>query len=165
METAMSWLTLVLSVLALVVSVFVAWRQQRVSKQANSLPILVDMFQEWRTEGQKLHREYVYERLREECSPRLGYDDLPTQAKLHVKEVSNFLDNLGLLVYRGIVDEELVIAYLGGSVLELWGVLAPYIREEQKKYWPFQTHFEHLASRCSRKDPKEIWGKLEKMED
>ena len=109
-------LSLIIAIIALVISVAVALRQIIIAKQANALPILIDMFQEFRSAKFKQHQSYVLENLKKEHNPEKGFRDLPESAKIHAITVSHFFDNLAVLVANGIVDEKLIISFMGESV-------------------------------------------------
>ncbi len=143
--------SLVLSVISLVtsiVSAIIVYQQKRISRQTNMLPILVDMFKEFRSFEFKRHQFYIYNQLRQECKPEeTGFRNLPEAAASHVLPVSHYFDNLGVLVAMGVVDMKVVLGFVGGSIESTWAALKPYIlRERELRASTYQEHFEHLAA-------------------
>lgn len=65
MENVTEVLSLIIAVIALVI----AWRLNSLAKQANTLPILIDMFREFRSAEFKQHQSYVLESLKKEHNP------------------------------------------------------------------------------------------------
>jgi len=126
------------------------------------LPILIDMFKEFRSSEFKNHQQYIYNQLTQECDPsKTGYTKLPEPAKLHAITVSHFFENLGLLVASRIIDKELVISYMGGSIISTWNVLEPYIKQERIfRNGVYQDHFEHLTALSLSHPQSQIMEKL-----
>ncbi|MFE6398923.1 DUF4760 domain-containing protein [Streptomyces alboflavus] len=123
---------LVVSVVALMMSVSVSFRQLRLTQHANTLPVLVDLFREHRSVRLARARQVVHERL-----PALdlsaGLDGLPEDERELVRELAWFYDNLGALVAHGVVDVEPVSGYLGGSVISVWEGMRPLVEAERAK--------------------------------
>jgi hypothetical protein len=151
-------LSLTLAIIALVISIAIAVRQMRGSRQANVLPALVEMLGEHRSYEFVCHRKYIATQLRQECDPiETGYSKLPESAAEKVFPVSYFFDNVGMLIAAGIVDEDLVLDYIGESVTSCWSVLEPYIlREREIRGGDFHVYFEHLAAKARKTPPSQI---------
>lgn len=151
-------ISLILSFLAVFISSFFAIRQVKVMQQTNYLPILIDMFREFRDSDFKTHSSYVVNQLKKECNPaETGYMYLPPDALVHVRTISHFYDNLGLLVANGIIDQKLVLSFMGGSILSTWTVLEPFIRRERElRQGDYQEFFEHLAALAKKTSPDTI---------
>jgi hypothetical protein len=152
----------IIAVITSVVSAVIVYKQTHVLKQTNMLPIVIDMFKEFRSPEFKHHQEYIYNQLTQECDPqKTGYTKLPEAARIHVIVVSHFFDNLGLLVASGIVSEDLVLSFLGGPVISTWNLLEPYIYQERKwRNGIYQDHFEHLAALSLLNPQSKIMEKL-----
>jgi hypothetical protein len=87
-------LALILSTIALAVSLAAALRQLRLAKQANSLPVLVDLFREHRGSQLSEARNWVYGHLGDFDLSR-GLEGLPPREQQPVRELSWYYDNLG----------------------------------------------------------------------
>ena len=69
--------------------------------------------------------------------------------------MSQYLDNLGVLVAHGLLSPELAAGFLGDSALRMWRVLSPFIVRERELRTPphYQHYFEHLAVTVRRSTP------------
>lgn len=132
---------------------FFGRRQALTARQANQVPVLVDLFREHRSEKLAATREFLRAFDSTEIDAGLGLAALPADKRVSVRELMWFYDNLGVLVAHGIIDLEPVAGYLGGSVMAYWNKLAPLIageREQRRRAanpdpdrW--QEYFENLA--------------------
>jgi hypothetical protein len=164
MET-ISIVALVVSVIALGLSGYLTYRQLRLSRQANSLPVLVDMFREHRNRDLREARHFIFNHL-DEYDVTGGLDGLPRDKQLLVSDLAFFYDNLGALVAYGIVDPEPVAGYLGGSVILVFDKLRPLISAERArrqklsdpKRW--QIYFEYLYQTVKAHNPERDRNKL-----
>jgi len=161
----------IIAVLTSIISLVIVLRQTLILKHANALPILIDMLREYRSADFKRHYRYIADDLRKECDPeQTGYTNLPVTAAIHVLPVSHFFDNLGLLVAHGIINEELVLSFMGESIEFAWLVLEPYIvkegelrkaiREGELKKADYQEFFRDLVKRVRTNPPAQIRQKL-----
>lgn len=123
---------LLVSVVALGVTGLASLRQLRLTEHANTLPVLVDLFREHRSEHLAHARYLVFEKL-PDCDLSLGMECLPEAERNLIRELAWFYDNLGALVTHGVVDIEPVSGYLGGSVISVWRQMEPLVRAERAK--------------------------------
>lgn len=153
---------LVFSLVALLLSTYVAVDQARIMRQANSLPITIDLFREFRSPEFKVSQAYVLSSLRDDFPPiNKGLRALPEPAFSHARIVSHFFDNLGVFVANNIVSERLVVSFIGDTLLACWSVLEPYIlQERQSQGFEYQTYFEDLVARARANPPQEARRKL-----
>jgi hypothetical protein len=144
-----------LSILALVTSAALAMRQLVLSRHTNMLPILIDVYQEYRDVEFKSHVFYVLTKLRTDHEPtQTGFRFLPEPASTHVRVTSHFFDNLGVLVRSGAVDERFIISFTGDTIESVWTVLEPYIEQERVfKDGDYQEFFEDLVVRVRKNPP------------
>ncbi|MGW7647092.1 DUF4760 domain-containing protein [Streptomyces bobili] len=122
----------VVSLVALGVSGAVSWRQLRLSEQANTLPVLVDLFREHRSVRLARARTFVHEEL-PACDLSLGLAGLSEEGQELVRELAWYYDNLGALVAHGVVEIEPVSGYLGGSMSSVWERIEPLVRAERAR--------------------------------
>jgi hypothetical protein len=122
----------VLSIVAIVVSLLNGLRQLRLSRHANSLRVLVDLFKEHREERLARARQFVYTEL---ASYKLdaGLSSLPEEERILVRDLAWFYDNLGALVFHRIVDLGPIAGYLGGSVIAVWEKMKPIVDVERDR--------------------------------
>ena len=145
--------SLALSVAAITLSVVISLRQIMIMRHANLLPVLIDMFREFREPEFKAHMSYVTTQLWEAYPPgQTGTSDLPEDARKHVGPVAGFFNMVGILVANKVVEDLLPASYMGRSVLVAWSRLAPYIyhervRRSDENYYLFFENLVFLISR------------------
>jgi hypothetical protein len=160
---ALNLVSLLLSSVAIILSALFTTRQAKLQENANLLSITIDLFREWRSEEFKESYTYIMRDLRRDYDIKSGFD-LPVEARGHAIRVSHYLDNLGLLVYYGVVRHDLVIAFIGGAIIDVWTSLAPYIYvERSKRQGVYQEFFEHLAGLAKTEADAFTHLKLRKM--
>ncbi|MFI7003167.1 hypothetical protein [Nocardia sp. NPDC050175] len=129
----MQVVAVVLSLVALLVSLTIGVRQVTLARHANSTRVLVDLFKEHRDANLAEARRFVYFDLAGYDITAAGLDALPRDRHKQVRDLLWFYDNLGLLVYHDIVSFEPVRGYLGGSMLTVWSKLEPLVAAERAK--------------------------------
>jgi hypothetical protein len=154
---------LIFSLLAIATSAVLALRQSRLTQHANLSLILTNLFEEFRAIEFKLHMAYLEEELWKAQPPaisRLG--NLPQEARTHAAAVAGFFNAVGVLMAHHVIDEELVVSYMGRSVRLAWRRLEPYIRNERQHIndpvW--NGYFEHLAFLAMQNPPEKLDGRL-----
>ena len=123
---------LVLSIIALVVSLLTGTRQLLLARQANSMRVLVDMFKEHRDEHLAMARHFVFSELAD-YDVEDGLASLPEDKRQLVRDLSWYYDNIGALVAHNVVDIEPVSGYLGGALTEVWHKMRPLVDAERNK--------------------------------
>lgn len=163
MTTALSVASLLVAVLALLVSTGVAWRQLSRMRESNMLPVTLDMFREFRTHEFRAAMRYLVEDLWTEHPPgTTGITALPDDARARLTEVISYFNNVGLLLHQGIVDERVIQGFMGGSLLRAWDRVAPYLRVERalRDDPIFYGFFEHAVARCDAVTREELRDRL-----
>jgi hypothetical protein len=156
---------LTFSLVALITSTAIALRQSKIMQHSNLLPILTELFDQFRSPDFKQHFKYVRTELREKYPPgTVDLDSLPEAAERHVTPVADFYQLVGMLVANKIIDDLLVASYMGRSALLAWSNLEPYIQTARKNRNDpnFFFFFEHLASLVAKYPPARI-NKLLKL--
>lgn len=148
------------------ISVFIAffavavavWQARRTAKQAEqirSLPIISEAFREWRSAEFRRHKNVLLA-LDGTTPPDGGFDALPADIQESAYIWCYFCEYLGQLALYEIVPEEMIIGFAGTQILQLWGVLEPFIqseREHRLQTLPpgippaFLAQYEHLVAR------------------
>jgi hypothetical protein len=128
-------------------------------KHANLLPVLIEMFEEFRAPAFKEHMTYLETELWRECPlGKMGMDDLPEEARRHVVPVATFFFTVGVLVANEVIDARLASSYMGRSILRAWTLLEPYIHNERQRRND-EHHlmfFENLAYLVSLNPPSKL---------
>jgi len=155
-------LSLVISIIALATSLFVAYKQIMLAKHSNSFPVTIDMFREFRSLEFKQHLYYVLFKFPSINQPDKGIHGLPEETRNHVLEVCHFFDNLGVMVANKAVDEKLIISFLGGTALKTWEIIYPYIMAERagRENGLYQEFFEHLIFVIKKNPPEKVIKKM-----
>jgi hypothetical protein len=157
LSLALNLTAVTVSVLALAVSSLIALRQAKAMRHANQLPVVVDLFQKFRTPDFFEHEEYVLRRLRDECPPALGFSQLPAPAKTHFQIVAAFYTSIGIMVNFEIVDEDLAIASFGYRLSRTWQVVEPYVRRERElRRDVYAEYLEDFVARVESRPPQRV---------
>jgi hypothetical protein len=134
------------------------WQTRRTARQAEqtrSLPIISEAFREWRSAEFRRHKNVLLT-LDGTSPPDGGFDALPSDIQESAYIWCYFCEYLGQLVLSEIVPEEMIIGFAGTQILQLWGVLEPFIqneREHRLRTLPagipsgFLAQYEHLVAR------------------
>ena len=97
------------------------------------------------------------------CRDEQGLSQLDGRDREAVEAVSHYLDNLGTLVARDLLDIGSVATFLGLSACSIWDELAPFIRAERRtkpKRESYQRHFEDMVARLNDRDLAGEIGRL-----
>ncbi|MER5468294.1 hypothetical protein ABZX90_16835 [Streptomyces sp. NPDC002935] len=123
-----------ISIAALVAAVWFARQQVRIAREANHLPVLVELLGQFRSVELNDHYLYVCTKLHEEHPPELGQgiSGLPLHAKEAVYDVAYFLQTFAGMTSMGITSEEQVVALLHTRVPQVWNAIAPYVEKERE---------------------------------
>ncbi len=132
------------------------------ARKANALRGYLDFFREYRR--YEPDRRYVLRELRHHDA-RLGISELPDEAREPAVNVCHYLDHLGFLVHRKMIDLDAVAGLMGPSVLVCWKALAPYIeRERERRRVPdYARYFEDLVAKVYATPIKALYRELERV--
>jgi predicted nucleic acid-binding protein len=114
-------LTLVVAIGAVAVSALTAIaiaRQVSEARKANALAAVIDLFREYRSVEMERALRLLASELAQ-VDPSNGMRGLPDNVAAAASLVSQYLDNLGVLVAHGLVDPELTAGFLGDSLLRI----------------------------------------------
>jgi hypothetical protein len=157
----------ILNSVAIVLSfaaVIITLRQTSYARQANHLPLVVDVLREFRSS--EFQRDYMYV-IRELATqaPSGGLSDVPDDARIGVMNVCYFFQSIAYLVVYEIMNEEQVILVLRSPIKNAWLALRPLIEAERELPEPIGgfRFFEHIAARAialpvkPATDRKKLW--------
>ncbi|WP_305785680.1 DUF4760 domain-containing protein [Symbioplanes lichenis] len=158
-KTVIALVAVAISVLSLVLSGMLALRQTRTTMDGYALPVVLNVFSQFRTQEFFDAQQYVFDEL--PAQPVQPYTDLPLEARSQIRMVGGLYDDLGKLVAHGIVKEELIIGSNGPQAGRIWAAVEPFVRAERAKrgsnLW---IYLEDLAYRAAHKPPAAIHDKL-----
>ncbi len=160
-------LTIILSVLALIVSASSFLIPYTTGRQRDRITQTFAFLNEWRSAEYTTARDSIFKtiepKLKDPDLVSKGLDGLEPEEKQLVRRVAHLLEYAGTAMALGFIDERLVIIEIGDPVERLWRILGKLvyaeraIREEKDRNSPFasptrykavyQAGFEHLAER------------------
>jgi hypothetical protein len=150
-----------ISVVSLAVSGVLALRQMRTATDGYALPVVLNVFSQFRSHEYFEAQQYVWYQLNRDFEQPIAYTELPLAARSKVRTVAGLYDDLGKLVAHGIIREELIIGSNGVAARRIWEAVQPFVLEERRKrksnLW---IYLEDLAYRTTRTPPATIHAKL-----
>ncbi|MBM0238863.1 hypothetical protein JNW88_20060 [Micromonospora sp. ATA32] len=138
-------------------------RQLTLARHNNSLPVLIDLFREHRSNRLAEARHFVNSGL-DVYDLSGGFAGLPEEERELVRDLAWYYDNLGALVLHEVIDVEVVAGYLGGSVTAVWEKIRPLVEAEREKRTHdtdprrWQEYFENLAALMREVPPSKARG-------
>jgi hypothetical protein len=156
-------ISVVLSLVAVVVSVIVARSQHAVARRERLLPF-IEMLDEFHTPEFKALLGYVTDNLASELpQPSDGYRPLDIERRRKLRPLTSYFNEVGVLVANKAIPIELVSGMMGGSISGSWSVLAPYIyarRRDRGNDPNYYAYYEHLAACVRELGPQRLESKL-----
>jgi hypothetical protein len=151
-------ITLVISALALIISVIFAIVQYGLTRSANKLPVGIDLMREFRSKCFKDESQRAFLVL----TSSEDYSSLDVNDIRAVNYVSHFYDNLGLLVFEGAVEKSFILSFMGGTIISTWNDMKSFIEYQRvNKCEPdYQAYFEYLAKESEKYSNTNIRQKL-----
>ncbi|MEV6195693.1 hypothetical protein AB0M19_25195 [Streptomyces sp. NPDC051920] len=150
-----------ISIAALAAAVWFARQQVRIAREANHLPVLVELLGQFRNVELNEHFIYVCTKLHEEHPPELGQgiSGLPRPAKEAVYDVAYYLQTFAGMSTWGITSEQQVAGMLNSRILQTWNAIAPYV-EKEREVGPAGIHMlallEAFASRAEEQSERAV---------
>jgi hypothetical protein len=163
MTIALNLAALMISLLALVVSVLLTLRQIRLSNGGNHLPVILEAFKlAHDPDSDYLNAEkYLLNDLAREHPVDLGIIGLPTAARTHALTIGMFFDDLGKVVAHDIVHQDIVVGSFDSGIVRMWDALAPYVYQQRRAsdnhFW---IYFEDLAVRAATRPGAVVYAAL-----
>ena len=138
-----------LALVAIVVSLFVARSQNSLARREQLFPVVGELLSEFRASEFKRRLVYIETQLSLDCPPDTrGSYTMTHSAFETIRPAMSYFNNIGLLVFHKTVAPETVSSLMGGSIVNAWQVLAPYIYSERHRRGDdpnYYGYFEHLA--------------------
>ena len=97
-DSVITAITLGVSVVSLTVSGFIAYRQLRTATDGYALPVVLNVFSQFRSQEFFEAQQYVFYELNREYENPVAYTDLPLESRSQVRMVAGLYDDLGKLV-------------------------------------------------------------------
>lgn len=132
---ALSAIALVVSVVALALSSYLAARQIRLLSQANHIGPFVQLMAEFRDAAFHERYRYVVQKFQIEYPPELGFGifELPEPARSTVIDITYYFQNCAAFISFGLLDETRIMAMLHVRFISVWDAIRPYVLAERQK--------------------------------
>lgn len=154
-------ITIILSIVSLAVSGMLALRQLRTATDGYALPVVLNVFSQFRSQEFFEAQQYVFYQLNRDFEEPIAYTQLPLESRSKVRAVAGLYDDLGKLVAHRIIREELIIGSNGVAVRRIWEAVEPFVlKERQKRKSNLWIYLEDLAYRVVQTPPATIHERL-----
>jgi hypothetical protein len=122
---------IIISFVALAVSSFLAIRQSLAAKQANRIPVFIDLFKDARNPEFRDRERSLWRDLNEH-EPSLGFSGLPKGQRHDAEIVCSYYSTLAYCVTIGIAEHDLAVIPVYYRLLRTWEAVYPFVRAERK---------------------------------
>jgi hypothetical protein len=123
---------IMLSVVALGISTWLAIRQAMLQKKATHLPAYLGLLSEFRSREFNDRYLYVCEKLAKEHDPKSGISGLPDDAREAIYDIAYYYQIFVTLILARIVDEDSALPFLQGRIIAVWKAISPYVSRERE---------------------------------
>lgn len=138
------------AILGLLVALYTIYVNSELNGKAISVARFQDIYKEYTSDEFRKSLLFVRNNLQKDYPPddETTLYDLKADDIRHATRVSHFFDFVGMLMAEKLLNEDLIVIFLGGSAEKTWQVLQPYINSTRttKKNPDYQVHFENLAA-------------------
>jgi hypothetical protein len=131
LSNALSVVSLVLAVVAIIATAYISVRQASLMHHANELPAFVDLLQEYRTGDFYVHQYFIINDLKK-YSPDKGYSGLAPGQRRHFLIMFDYMSSMACLVSFEIVTINHVFAMYGFLFQDLWSQMRPFVERERE---------------------------------
>lgn len=163
--TAINAVSAAIGSVVVIVASFFAYSQIREARLSRHVHLLISFQEKYHANGA---RHFRYRLLSGEFgSPevfdptRMSTEDFHSFWQLHDQ-----LEMLGILVEKGLLDFDLVLACFHRSPPQVWSAIEPYILDRRRRSSPLEgRNFERLVQRYRRSPilPAEYWGRQSEL--
>jgi hypothetical protein len=123
---------LLASFLALAVSSFLALRQSRLMRDANQLPVVIDLFRELRADTFITREQEIWNSLPGDKDPSKGFEGIPAPLRTYVYDVCLFYQTVAYLVNFKMIDDKLAYTALHYRILRTWSSVEEFVYGERR---------------------------------
>jgi hypothetical protein len=152
-DLMLSLISVALATAALTTSGWIALRHMRVASNANEIQVVADLFGEVRSAQFRTSFNAILA-LPADTLLEDGFESLDASLREHAYVVCYFFEHLGVLIVKGLIPGETLLATMCTPVVRAWQALLPAITAERahrtRTYTPqmgraFLPHFERLV--------------------
>jgi hypothetical protein len=131
MNIALNIAALLASFLALSISSFLALRQSRLMRDANQLPVVIDLFRELRADTFIVREQEIWKSLPGNQDPSKGFGGIPDPLRTYVYDVCLFYQTVAYLVNFKMIDDRLAYTALHYRILRTWSAVELFVYGER----------------------------------
>ncbi|MFI5838838.1 hypothetical protein ACIA8K_03870 [Catenuloplanes sp. NPDC051500] len=131
---------LLVSLLALLVSAIFAARQVTHMRNANYVPVMIDLLAQFRSVEFNDNYRFVCTRLPVEHEPTAGISGLPDDVRAKIYDVAYYYQLFAALTALGVLQDRQIIAVLRDRIVHVWYSIEPFViveREAAQHTGPF----------------------------
>jgi hypothetical protein len=118
------------SVSAVVSSTYLAIQALRYSRNANHMPVIIQLFKEHRSEAFVRKEQFVWRAMPRQ-DPIKGFSRLPRKTQAYATDVALFYLMISYLSEYKISDSELLALQVQYRLLKTWEAIEPHVRQER----------------------------------
>jgi hypothetical protein len=122
---------IILSLAAVAISSYFAIRQSLAAKQANQIPVFIDLFKDARNPEFRDRERSLWQDLNEH-DPSLGFEGLPKGQRHDAEIVCSYYSTLAYCVTIGIAEHDLAVIPVYYRMLKTWEAVYPFVVAERK---------------------------------
>jgi hypothetical protein len=144
--------SLIASLVAVAISVIVSARQSRLAWSGNHIPLVVEVFGEFRSGQMHRNEQRILERLSSGSIPEdVPFSAMPDEIQDSLYSVCHYYQMVAYLVFFGVLDRQMAYLALHFRVITMWRVIEPHVYAERTVRgdpYSFLNAFELLADFC-----------------
>jgi hypothetical protein len=133
----------VISLLAVAISSFLAMRQAVLARQANQITTFVDLLSEARS-AEFRNREYAVWRDLPQHDPKGGFGQLSDEERTNVEVVCSFYSAVAYCIAIGVLDHDLALVPIRYRLLRTWASVLPLLSSEREARGDGDSYFSLL---------------------
>jgi hypothetical protein len=118
------------AVAAVVSSTFLAAQALRYSRNANHMPVIIELFKEHRSADFVKKEQFIWREMPRQ-NPAKGFEGLPKKTKSYATDVALFYLMISYLSEYKICDQELVALQVKYRLLRTWKAIELHVRQER----------------------------------
>ncbi|WP_051808112.1 DUF4760 domain-containing protein [Actinoplanes subtropicus] len=123
---------LVVSLLALVISAVFAARQVVLMRNANYVPVLIDLLSQFRSMEFNDNYRFICTRLPVEHDSVGGITGLPDDVREKIYDVAYYYQVFAALTALGVLQDQHIIVVLRDRIIHVWEAIEPFVLVERE---------------------------------
>ena len=129
LSTILNFIAVLASIAAVLSSVFLATQALRYSRNANHMPVIIELFKEHRSRKFVAKEQFIWQEMPR--NPAEGFVGLPEKVRSRTTDVALFYLMISYLSEYKIADQEMLALQVQYRLLKTWQAIEPHVREER----------------------------------